>query len=104
MAVSNQTLRQQLEESQDTNSRLSEDVEQLTVGWRESQERLKGREEQWKSSLKRENLSSLTSHQLSLVLARREASQLKKTISALGTSVKRYYDYIQRKMPISMHD
>ncbi len=90
MAVSNQTLRQQLEESQDTNSRLSEDVEQLTDGWRESQERLREREEQWKSSLKRENLSSKTSHQLSLVLARRDACQLKKSISTLGSSVKRY--------------
>ncbi len=89
LVVGNQDLREQLEESQETNSRLAEDVKQLTVGWRESQDRLRGSEELWRKDLQQESLSSLTAQRTSLAVAGRKVSRLKITMSALGSAVKR---------------
>ena len=45
--TSNSKLRQQLEEMNKMNQRLSEDVHQLTVGWNEAQSQLKEKDEVW---------------------------------------------------------
>ena len=88
--VGNQNLREQLEESLDTNSRLAEDIKQLTGGWRESQEKLKGSEEQWKRTLQQESVSSRNAQHTSLAMAGRKVSRLKQSVSTLGSAVKRF--------------
>ena len=48
--MSNNKLRQQLEEAQATNRRLMEDVHQLTAGWNETKQKLREREAHWQES------------------------------------------------------
>lgn len=89
LVVGNQSLREQLEESQETNSRLAEDVKQMSGGWRDSQDRLRGSEEQWRKTLQQESLSSRNAQRTSLAVAGKKVNRLKNTMSAIGTAVKR---------------
>ena len=89
LALSNQTLRQQLEESQDTNSRLTDDIDQLTIKLKEYQLKLKESEDVWRKNLQREAHTSANSHQLSLAVAMRDVSRVKSNLRTFGSSVKR---------------
>ena len=89
LALSNQALRQQLEESQNTNSRLTDDVDQLTIKLKENQLKLKDSEDVWRENFQKEAHSSASSHQLSLAVAMRDVSRVKSDLSTLGNAVKR---------------
>ena len=66
LAASNQKLRDQLRESQDTSQRLMEDVHELMYRWSESQTKLDERERDWQEKMESQSSKSTLSHHTSL--------------------------------------
>lgn len=89
MASSNQRLRDQLRESQETNQRLAEDVHELTYRWGESQSKLEEKERTWQQKMVTVTSKSLGDHQTSLSLSLQEVADVKDYISIATAAIKR---------------
>ena len=89
MVMSNQKLRQQLEEAQSTNARLMEDVEHLTARWNESREKLQKTEALWQENFVNESGRSQKLHHLSLSLIKKDALAVKNEFDALKQNIQR---------------
>lgn len=90
LAASNQNLREQLRESQDTNQRLMEDVHDLAFRWSECQERLDEREKTWLEKMDSQATKSEQSHQTSLSSLIKDVAEVKSQFSSVTASIHRY--------------
>lgn len=87
--MSNQKIRNQLQEAHNTNSRLMEDIHQLSAGWNESKHKLSEKESLWKESMEYQHDRSLRSHVHSLSLVHKDTATLKNEFYILKAAVKR---------------
>lgn len=89
LAASNQNLREQLRESQDTSQRLMEDVHDLAFRWSECQERLDEREKSWLEKIDSQVTKSAQSHQTSLSSLIKDVAGVKSQFSSVTASIHR---------------
>ena len=94
LAASNQKLREQLRESQDTNQRLMEDIHDLAFRWSECQEKLDEREKTWQEKMESQASKSAQSHQTSLSSLIKDVAKVKSQFSSVTASIYRYSNFL----------